>query len=73
MPRGRKLHADEPASGRFVVRLPTGLHAHLATEAARQDTSLNQLVVAMLAAASRWTADDQTDPPTHTPASPRES
>ena len=41
----------EPAkSGRFVVRLPRTLHAALEREAASEGTSLNQLVVAKLAA-----------------------
>jgi len=37
-------------SGRFVVRLPRSLHAALEQEAAAEGTSLNQLVVAKLAA-----------------------
>ena len=37
-------------SGRFVVRLPRSLHAALEREAQREGVSLNQLVVAKLAA-----------------------
>jgi hypothetical protein len=37
-------------SGRFVVRLPRTLHAALEREAAAEGVSLNQLVVAKLAA-----------------------
>ena len=36
-------------SGKFVVRLPTSLHAALEREAAEEGVSLNQLVVAKLA------------------------
>jgi len=39
-----------PKSGRFVVRLPRSLHAALEREAQREGVSLNQLVVAKLAA-----------------------
>jgi predicted HicB family RNase H-like nuclease len=39
-----------PKSGRFVVRLPQSLHAALEREAGREGVSLNQLVVAKLAA-----------------------
>ncbi|MFO7651961.1 MAG: type II toxin-antitoxin system HicB family antitoxin [bacterium] len=37
-------------SGRFVVRMPRELHARLAGESEREGVSLNQLVVARLAA-----------------------
>ena len=44
----------EPAkSGRFVVRLPKSLHAALEREAVSEGTSLNQLVLAKLAARLR--------------------
>ncbi len=39
-----------PKSGRFVVRLPRSLHSALEREASREGVSLNQLVVAKLAA-----------------------
>jgi len=39
-----------PKSGQFVVRLPRSLHASLEREAEREGVSLNQLVVAKLAA-----------------------
>ncbi|MDP8943116.1 MAG: type II toxin-antitoxin system HicB family antitoxin [Actinomycetota bacterium] len=41
-------------SGRFVVRLPGGLHAQLAREAEREGVSLNQFVTNALAAAVHW-------------------
>jgi len=40
-------------SGRFVVRLPHSLHAALEREAAAEGVSLNQLVIAKLAAQLR--------------------
>ncbi len=42
--------ATPTKSGRFVVRLPISLHAALEREAAAEGISLNQLVVAKLAA-----------------------
>jgi predicted HicB family RNase H-like nuclease len=42
--------ATPKKSGRFVVRLPQSLHAALEREAGREGVSLNQLVVAKLAA-----------------------
>jgi site-specific DNA-methyltransferase (adenine-specific) len=42
--------AEPKKSGRFVVRLPTTLHAALEHEAVAEGTSLNQLVLAKLAA-----------------------
>jgi predicted HicB family RNase H-like nuclease len=42
--------ATPKKSGRFVVRLPISLHAALEREAAAEGVSLNQLVVAKLAA-----------------------
>ena len=39
-------------SGRFVVRMPTGLHKQLSIEADRQGVSLNQLINLKLAARS---------------------
>jgi hypothetical protein len=42
--------ATPKKSGRFVVRLPVSLHAALEREAAVEGVSLNQLVVAKLAA-----------------------
>jgi antitoxin HicB len=41
-------------SGRFVLRLPRGLHAELARQAEQQGVSLNQYVATTLAAASGW-------------------
>jgi predicted HicB family RNase H-like nuclease len=42
--------ATPKKSGRFVVRLPQSLHAGLEREAEKEGVSLNQLVVAKLAA-----------------------
>ena len=42
----------ESYSGRFVLRLPRGLHAELARQAEREGVSLNQYVASMLASAS---------------------
>ena len=42
--------ATPKKSGRFVVRLPTSLHEALEREAGAEGVSLNQLVVAKLAA-----------------------
>jgi HicB family len=48
--RGLVEGATPQKSGRFVVRLPRSLHAALEREATREGVSLNQLVVAKLAA-----------------------
>jgi len=40
---------DRDYSGRFNVRIPPSLHRRLATEAAREGVSLNQLVTTKLA------------------------
>jgi HicB-like protein involved in pilus formation len=45
-------------SGRFVVRVPTSLHRHLAEQAQQQRVSLNQLVVALLAGGSNFALPD---------------
>lgn len=47
---GVRAGAEPEKSGRFVVRLPKSLHAALEQEAAAEGTSLNQLVLAKLAA-----------------------
>jgi antitoxin HicB len=42
-------------SGKFVVRLPTSLHRQLAKRAEQEETSLNQLIVMLLAEGmGRW-------------------
>jgi antitoxin HicB len=46
--------ADSLPSGRFVVRLPRGLHSALAEEAARQGVSLNHFVTGSLAGSIGW-------------------
>jgi antitoxin HicB len=56
IPEPAPVEAEE-YSGRFVVRLPRSLHRQLAHRAGREDTSLNQLVVALLAEGmGRWTS-----------------
>lgn len=50
---------EEECSGRFLVRMPRSLHAELARAAQREGSSLNQFVVAALAAAVRWRARDR--------------
>jgi hypothetical protein len=52
--------ATPKKSGRFVVRLPRSLHAALEGEAHREGVSLNQLVVAKLAAPLHALADRTT-------------
>jgi antitoxin HicB len=45
----------EEYSGKFVVRLPTSLHRQLAKRAEQEETSLNQLIVMLLAEGmGRW-------------------
>lgn len=44
--------------------MPSSLHELLSVEAQRDGVSLNQFVVAALAAAVRWRTEDQ--PPIHT-------
>ncbi len=46
--------AEPEYSGQFRVRLPAELHGALAREAGHQGTSLNQLVVALLAGGLGW-------------------
>ncbi len=54
------LPREEPdASGRFLVRLPRGLHNALAAEARREGVSLNQFVTAALAGTIGWRSRDQ--------------
>ncbi|MDP9284710.1 MAG: type II toxin-antitoxin system HicB family antitoxin [Actinomycetota bacterium] len=45
-------------SGRFVLRIPKGLHAELARQAEREGVSLNQYVATTLAGAARWHSRD---------------
>jgi antitoxin HicB len=45
-------------SGRFLLRLPRGLHAELSRQAEDEGTSLNQYVLALLAGAAHWRARD---------------
>jgi HicB family len=42
------------ASGRFVVRIPRGLHAELVRQARDEGVSLNQYVATLLAGAAGW-------------------
>ena len=41
-------------SGRFLLRLPRGLHAELARQAEREGVSLNQYIATILAGAAGW-------------------
>jgi antitoxin HicB len=41
-------------SGRFLLRLPRGLHAELARQAEQEGVSLNQYVATLLAGATGW-------------------
>lgn len=53
----------EEYSGKFVVRLPTSLHHQLAKRAEQEKTSLNQLVVMLLAdGMGQWTMQLQPGP-----------
>lgn len=46
---------EEEYSGKFVIRIPKSLHRQLAIRAEREETSLNQLVVMVLAdGMGRW-------------------
>lgn len=57
MEDGQEIPLPRPEasySGKFVVRLPVGLHAVVAEEAEREDVSLNQFVMAVLAGAVGW-------------------
>src|SRR5437016_14136947 len=45
---------SQGASGRFVVRIPRGLHAELARQARVEGVSLNQYVATLLAGAAGW-------------------
>ena len=47
--------------GRFRVRVPAGLHERLAREAEAQETTLNQLVTAILAEGVGWRPARQRD------------
>ena len=47
--------------GKFGVRVPAGLHERLAREAEAQETSLNQLVTAILAEGVGWRPARQRD------------
>ncbi len=47
----------EEYSGKFVIRMPTSLHCQLVKRAERENTSLNQMVVTLLAEGmGRWSA-----------------
>lgn len=45
------------ASGKFLIRMPSGLHAQLVATAAEQGVSLNHLVVTLLAGGIGFTLD----------------
>ena len=44
----------QEASGRFVLRIPRGLHAELGRQAREEGVSLNQYVATLLAGAAGW-------------------
>jgi antitoxin HicB len=50
-------HGEEEYSGRFLVRVPTSLHADLARSAGREGVSLNSFVTGVLAGAVGWRKD----------------
>jgi antitoxin HicB len=53
-------------SGKFVVRMPTSLHCQLVNRAKQEETSLNQLVVMILAdGMGRWSVKPKTVPAHH--------
>ncbi len=47
-------HASHDYSGRFVLRLPVGLHAELARSADAEGVSLNAFATGALAGAVHW-------------------
>ena len=49
-------------SGKFQLRIPSGLHARLAREAEREGVSLNQFAAAALAGAVGWRAESAGSP-----------
>ena len=49
IPAPRAEQPDDEYSGRFMLRLPKSLHRQAAEQAQRDDTSLNQLVVTLVA------------------------
>lgn len=58
-PRGRRT-APQPRrarpTGQAYVRMPVSLHQQLIESAEREGVSLNQYIVATLAAAERWSS-----------------
>lgn len=49
------------ASGKFLVRVPSSLHAQLVEEARREGVSLNQFVTSALAGAVGWRSEHDED------------
>lgn len=50
---------EDAYSGRFVVRMPSSLHAELARRAEAEGVSLNQFVAAALAGAVAWRSSER--------------
>jgi antitoxin HicB len=48
-------------TGQAYVRMPVSLHQRLIESAAREGVSLNQYIVATLAAAERWSSHEGQD------------
>jgi antitoxin HicB len=57
---------DRHFSGRFLLRIPQGLHAELARRAEREGVSLNQFAATTLAGAVGWQSEK--NPPERTPS-----
>jgi RNA polymerase sigma-B factor len=72
-PRGAKRRRASSHSGRFLVRMPSDLHAELSRAAEREQVSLNRFVTAQLAAAvasSPSPAPEQVGSEASAPAAP---
>jgi len=54
---------EKEYSGKFLVRVPKSLHRQLSVRAEKEETSLNQMVVALLAESmGRWSASRYSSP-----------
>lgn len=64
VPKGRRAapqpHRARP-TGQAYVRMPVSLHQKLIESAEREGVSLNQYIVATLAAAERWSSRDNAE------------
>ncbi len=50
-------------SGRLTLRMPRGLHDEIARQAHEENSSLNQIVVALLAGGLGWRGDRTEEAP----------